>query len=253
MFWSKPKKVVVNCFVNEFFSYVKEYAPIQPAHKFYPDWWKNLKVPEYDQHMSMQIPYKTNMKFCSGFVENFKHGFILPLWSDMSLIVDETNSYRYQFADGRVSLDHHNNEQAKGFYENYIFLKIDSPWLLESEQKDLKFMYNSCMWNHKNPPPYITPSGILDFTYNKSTNVFMLVEKKPQDIFVHFGQPMVHFIPLTDKNVVLNCEVLSNSEYNKKLSGNKVFTFQPRNVVNRKRITQGKCPIKTILKKSNDE
>lgn len=253
MFWFKKKEVVVNCFVDEYHSYVKNYAPVQPAHKFYPEWWKKLKPTEYDQKKVFMTGLRTNMKFCNGFIENFKHGFMVPLWCDLSIIIDETNSFNYHFSDGKTSIEGHNNEQAQGFMEDYIFLKIKSPWLFECEQKDTKFVYNPCMWNYPKPPPWVTPSGIVDFTHNKSTHIFILPEKKKQEIFIHFGQPMIHYIPLTDKRVVLNTEVLTSSEYNKKFSYNALLTFQGRSVINRKRVSEGKCPIKTVIKKSTHE
>ena len=246
MFFLKKKNVVVNCFVSENYAFSEKYAPLAPASKFYPDWWKNLETEHFDFEGMANI---SNMKSCVGFINNFKNGFIIPMWCDLALDVGP-DFFQYHFADANSVLTEHPNNQAAGFYENFWLLKIHSPWLLKCERKNVNFVYQNCMWNSTQPTQYIVPHGIVDFHINNSTHLFALVERKRQQIFINFQQPMVHYIPMTEDNIDLRIEVISNEEWFKmNLTKSMSITFNKKGL-NQKRIEQGKCPLKTIIKKT---
>lgn len=245
MIFFKKSKIVLDCFLPESFSYVKEYAPIQSASKFYPQWWKELEIEHFDFDKMHAV---TNMKSCQGFVNVFRHGFILPLWSDFSLKIDENGFYQYSYSDMKSSLDAHPNEQAGQYYKDYYFFKIISPWLIDSNKKDLYVNVMPCIWNHTEPTPYITPYGITNFNSNPGTNIFLLLKKEPQKIFIDYKTPMLHFIPITEKEIVLRHHVITDIEFNKKNSEKSIPLTFNRKQINQDRVKQGKCPLKTFIK-----
>jgi len=248
MFWFKKKKINVNCFVHENYLYLEKTAPIAPAYKFYPDWWKNLEKEYFDME-SMKT--SNNMRTCSGFIELFKKGFILPMWSDLAIKTDvngKLQSYRYDFSDSKSKLIEHHNSLTEGFYPDHWIFKLHSPWIIKADRKNLKFAYLPCTWNHTRPPNYTVPTGMIDeFFIKASTNIFLLIDRtKKQDTFINFGQPMVHYIPITEDHIELRTEVLTDLEF-RKVKCTDQITYN-RKGINLKRISEGKCPIHSTVK-----
>lgn len=245
LFKFKEKKVIVNAFLPEDCQYIKDHADIQPAHKFLPQWWKDLPVSTYD---SDKMEINNTMRSCQGFLEHFKHGFIIPMWSDLNFKVTE-GGWRYQYSDTNSKLDVHDSYQAGKMFENHLLVKIHSPWLFFSEQ-GIYFDYIPCYWNDPINTQFSQPPGTLDFYYQNSTHIFFVTSKEPKNIFIEYKRPMIHYVPLTTREVEVRSEVLSLSEYTKLQSKSYPLTFA-RGGTNRSRAMQGKCPLKTILTSKN--
>lgn len=190
----------------------------------------------------------TNMKSCQGFVNVFRHGFILPMWSDFSLKIDEFGIYQYSFSDQQSGLDLHHNNQGGQFYKDYYFFKILSPWLIDCSHKDVYMNIMPCTWNHTEPTPYHIPYGITNLNSNPGTNIFLLLKKEPQKIFINYMTPMLHFIPITEKKVELRHHIISDVEYMKKNSKKSIPLTFTRKQINQNRIKEGKCPLRTFIK-----
>ena len=242
------KKLTLNCFVHEKYCHLIDLHPIQPAYKFYPEWMKSVEKTHFDQS-SLQT--KNTIRSCSGFINTFKSGYMIPMWSDLAINVDKVDndfSYNYQFSDHKSSIDFHTNEQSGDFYKDHYILKLISPWYIDS-CSDVKFLFTDCMWNNVSSPGYITPTGITNLheKLNTSTNIFIMLKKQKQKLFIHAGQPMMHIIPLTERKTQLKFEILNDGEFTRFMRFGTHTTFN-RHGVNRKRNFEGKCPIKTTLK-----
>lgn len=243
------KKVVLNCFVHEKYSALVDLLPIQPAHRFIPDWYKSLPTPHFNQSTMNR---NLNIKSCLGFLNMFRTGYMIPMWSDLAINVDKVSNeliYKYTFSDGKSILNTHADEHAGNFYTDHFKFKLLSPWFIECDN-DIKFILTDCLWNSTDERDYVVPTGITRFNKydNLSTNIFMLVKKQKQRIFINAGQPMIHIIPMTERNTRLQFEVLSDKQFNKKsnaLSSSMTFC---RKAINAKRLSESKCPIKTFLK-----
>lgn len=198
------KPIEITTYVPTNYSFANIYSPIKPSSHFIPNWWKNVP--------------KSNEKFlttrsCVGILKTFQTGYVLPMWCDLSLTINEDLSWRYQFSDSLSSLIHHSNKQMSGFSDNYFIFKIDSPWIIETTH-EINFFVCEPFYFSKFEKPYSIASGIVTtFTKQCTTNFFLFIEKKPNDIFINLNTPMLHIIPITEKKIKFKTEVISNEEY----------------------------------------
>jgi hypothetical protein len=212
MFFFKEKPVEIIAFCNPEYSLAAEFTPIKPINKFYPQWWKDLSSSSFN--WDKFTPEKT-IKSCAGIINIFQTGFIMPMWSDLALEFGRGN-WRYSYSDEKSKLIVHPNEAMGEFYKDYGIFKLISPWLLQSPVKILSsepfFHHTSTEW------PFITPYGITPPLSNKNlhaTSVFLLAKKEEEvkRIMIKANTPLVHFIPLTDKNIKFRVEVPDPNEF----------------------------------------
>lgn len=208
----KRKKIVVDCFTVNVDAH--DTFPIQPANRFYPAWWKRLpnSYPVETNH-GVPIEQKT-MKSCYGLLNHYKHGFILPLWSDLVVQTQADglgNSYSYQYADNRSEIGVHPIDQMGKEFNSLVHVKLVSPWRIR-EKTGIEFIYMEPTWNY--PGDLLTmstPPGTIEYKYQHTSSVNMFLEKGRKYAF-SAGRPMAHIIPLTDKEVELKCHLVSPAE-----------------------------------------
>ena len=208
LFFFKKKKLVVDAFVSESQSHAYNYAPIDHANKFYPEWWKKLPKTEFDWNILQRK--NESMRLCSGFTDHFSRGLIIPMWSDLSIKTDETG-FKYQYSDGISSCGFHRMEQRKGFYEDHQNVKIISPWVLKSE-KNVLFTMLPAMWCNPVKPNYEVALGTINFYYQSATHINLLIPGT-QNIFIHYREPVVHIIPQSEREIDLRRHIVSDSEF----------------------------------------
>lgn len=223
IFRNKPIKITA--IVSENYSYAESFSPIRRASKFIPKWWKDTPKSSFNWN---NMKATQTISSCVGFHNNYKTGFILPMWCELAIKFGNS-SYHYHFSDEQSILERHDNDQCPGFFENYNICKIISPWLMLCKEP-IKMMFDSPLPFHNSPPEFITPYGIVDFIGGRTaTNIFTCFSKKHElnksNILIKQGQPLLHMIPLTEKEVDLKCEVVSLSEYNKIFSLQKSSHF----------------------------
>lgn len=233
------KPITIKAIVSEEYSGIVQYHPILPSSKFVPQWWKNTPKSEFDVENWQQ---KTTTKSCLGIIGTYQTGYIMPLWSDLAINIDENGNWKYQFSDEMSKLDCHSNSQAPDFYKDYNLFKIVSPWLLIASQ-DIKYCYNFPFYTQTSPLPFTMPYGIGAGIKNISaTNLFLYLKNKSTKILLTSGLPILHIIPLTEKPIIFKTEVVTNSEYKKY---NSIFfrtSFSSAAVKNSKIIKDKKCP-----------
>ncbi len=207
MFFFKRSKVVVDCFTNN--ALVDELVRISPANEFYPDWWKNTP-----KEFASGITTTSTIKRCSGIIQNYQHGFILPMWSDLK-IVTEPGRMHYNLGDCISTAVSHDARE----WNNYVnpqevgHMKLFSPWKLKSKS-DTPFLFVQPYWNFKPFEGISIPSGVIDFKYQHSTNLNMFIRLQPNlNVTIKFGEPVAHLIPLTDKEVILKHHLVSDQEF----------------------------------------
>jgi len=242
LFFFKKKKLVIDAFCSKKFSHALEYAPIDYAHEFYPDWWKNLPKTELDpEKFGFKDINNLNMRLCGGIIDHYKRGLIMPMWSDLSIRTESLNSYRYQFSDDISQCAFHPAIQRKGFYEDHINVKLLSPWLLESE-KNINFTVLPAMWNNTTEPNYQIAIGTLNFFHQKAMNINLFI-KQPKEILIPFGQPLIHIMPLTDREIVIKKHLIGDEDWYHKSSARVSFYgtyFKTKKI--REDKEKSKCP-----------
>jgi len=208
LFFFKKPKLHVDGFIHERYSAAYDTVPLDYSKKYYPQWWKNLERKEFN---SNTFSLDTNAKSCTAIIDFHKNGITLPMWSDFVFKQETDGSYRWIYSDGFSSATEHPVNQRAGFKDNYMHLKFISPWRIRSE-KNVYFMFVPHYYNLNDVNYDIVP-GTVEYFYQNSTNVNMLIERCSNEIFIPVGQPMVNLVPLSEREVVLKNHLLTDSEW----------------------------------------
>ena len=236
-FFMKPSVVNVDCFTSR--ADVYEYFPVAKSSEYLPEWWKKLPKEVFIKNSFYPDP---TMKTCSGFIDFYKNGFTIPLWSEMYIQVNNDNSYNWQFSDGISLAEPHNAAiVSPGFINSneWCILKLISPWRIKSKEK---FCFVGNVWNTKNFDEVIIPPGVLDFVHQKDTNIQLMFRNIPnKKIMLETNRPLVNIIPMSDKKLKISHHLISNEEYERMLFKRSFFINTSRKIENIKK-TQKKCP-----------
>lgn len=236
-FLFKPKPIHLDCFTT--LPHVYEYAPIQHANRFLPDWWKNLPKTH---------PYRiATMKSCSGLIDLYREGLIIPMWSDLIVEVFTDGSYKYYYADGMSTAVSHAPLEAGVFFTeaNVTHLKLKSPWLF-STKSDINWHFAQPIWNQNAAKDYCVPSGVINFKHTNSTEVNILFRKTNVNTIVDINHntPLAHIIPLSEKPLKIKTHLIDEKEYSMMAGKNQRIMFHG-GYLRKKQISQdkeSKCP-----------
>ena len=213
-FWKKNKTIVLDCFTSDPFAY--EYAKIAPSTQYYPEWWQNIKreiETGKDEVFGRPIISPT-VKGCRGITSLYKHSYVIPMWEFLTINV-HNNKYSWQTNNNPQLIAKHSPVQYEGWVdnENYTHFKIISPWWLKTKS-DINFMYVDPVWGRSEIADYCVLPGILDFKYQYATHINMMVQMTEKFKSIKFtpGTPLVHIVPLTDKNIDLRCHLVDRDK-----------------------------------------
>jgi hypothetical protein len=180
------------------------------------------------------------MKSCAGFVDLYKVGVMLPMWSDLRMSVSPDGNVVYQYSDAKSSADFHHQEQRGDFAseDQYINIKLASPWLFRTKE-DISWIMIPAMYAQKDPGRYITCVGSLNFKYQSGSNINLLLPKKDVEtnIEIQHGEPIVHVIPMSDKKIKVHNHLVDANEW-ERLTADWVRIAFSRSYWKRKRITE---------------
>ena len=208
LFFLKKPKLHIDAFISEDFKTTYELAPIDYAHNFYPDWWRKLpKAP-----ISASAKQNT-AKRCASIIDTYKKGIIIPMWCDYKFKMSSMGQQISMYANEKAGIDGHPLIQRQGFRENKIQLKHVSPWYIKSE-KNVFFNFNPDFMNLNRDDFQIIP-GMLEFYNQHGTNINFFLDKKEQEIDILFGDPLVHIVPLTEREIVLTNHLVTVEEHSK--------------------------------------
>lgn len=236
MFFIRQKKIVLDCFTNE--KSVFNYAKIDYANNFYPKWLKNI-----DKSYEDGIKTTSTIKKCEGLLQTYQHGFIIPLWCDLVINI-ENRSYNWQFADFKTEIEVHSSKQWDYFADptKHGHIKIVTPWQIETKNK-VYFSYIAPYWNLNLNDNFSIPSGIVEYKYQHGTNINIFLNLlEDRKIHIDFGTPMAHVIPISEKNIELRHHLVDDKEYKNKTS---ILKFNNQYNTKKKldqKIEKSKCP-----------
>ena len=216
LFFFKEKPLVITAFLPDTFEYINQYSSIKPASKFIPTWWKQCPKSSFNwenHHVNSTV------RSCPGFLNNFSLSYLIPLWTDIA-ISNTNETSKITVADRTTRYSIHSNSQSPSWYDNFIKIKIDSPWVIESKVN--MFLSAPSMF-YKEPFPFIIPGGILSPISNlMATNIFTMFKIKNdnirRDYLLKLNSPILQLTPMTERRTILKTEVITNTEYFKKLS-----------------------------------
>jgi hypothetical protein len=244
MFLFKKKKIILDCFTYNSSAY--EYAKIDRASKFYPDWWKN--TPRKHDNSAGQV---STIKTCTGLIDNYQYGVMLPLWSDLNITINSADkSCRWEFADGASRIDAHPPAQWDKYADpnTNIHLKMVTPWMFKCKE-DVPFMYMQPYWNYQPFNSMSVPTGIINFKYQNATNFNMFINSTlDAHIELRHGDPLAHMIPIDNREVITHNHLIDDKEYNKlvvKLSFNGNYNIVKKLMEEK----ESKCPFHSLWSK----
>lgn len=245
IFIFKKKQLVLDLFTNRQMIY--DAAKPKPAAQFYPSWWKDLSTEMKSPNKDDLFPIAT-MRRCMGFVDHFKNGFIIPMWSDFRIELGPIGDpfFRAQCSDGTTHINQH-PEILRGSYlpdTHYCHLKLHTPWAARCKE-DIYFKWEQPTWSLKAPNKVIVLPGTIEFKYQYSLNLNLMFarEKEKSSLQLDFQSPIVHLTPLTERELVLNYHMVDQQEYNKFMQGEKLSMINRYRAYRRVRESEEKkCP-----------
>lgn len=188
----------------------------QKAAHFVPEWWK--KMPKrFSNDGGEQRSHNTfsTMRTCPGLADLYARGFIQPLWSDLRVDIMPDGDFRYQFADGLSRAQAHGPGQMVGnpILQTHTHLKLENPWF-GKEVSGAKLLLLPPIWDGFGVEDICIPHGVISFERYMSLNVNMFFKRLTETTTyeLNFGQPIAHFVPLSDRPVKLRYELISKEE-----------------------------------------
>ena len=211
MFLFKKKKIVVDCFTSE--AGVYNYAPIIHAKEIKPSWWKNI-ASYYKIPLNNIKVEKATIKKCVSINEQLVSGFILPLWTDLIIEAHEDN-YNMVSACEEFYATPHRFDQLNEEFLDLHHTKFRSPWVFK-EKSGVNFSWQQPFYYQLNKLNrlHIMP-GIVNYKYQHATEINIFFAKEKSRIELNHNDPLVHLIPLSDKEVEIKNHLVDEKEIKK--------------------------------------
>jgi hypothetical protein len=236
----RRKPIHIDCLTSNQTAY--EYASIDHASNFIPDWWK--KLPKSYDHPS-GVGSTATMKSCAGFVDLYSKGLIIPLWSDLIIVIEGTE-YKWRFADAKSQIIMHDSQQSGTFLNDIkcFHLKLVAPWEFFCKE-DIPWHFSQPVWNDYASRDYCTPSGIVEYK-NQHTVAIQTLIRHPifipkKEIIINHRHPMAHIVPLSERPIKIHTHLVSESEI--KQVSDTTFSFRS-GYYKAKKINEDKNPNK---------
>lgn len=177
-----------------------------------PAYYKTMPI-TYTKDMPAEVPNSldkmSTARRCIG-INNFNMaGFVLPLWSDYSLLM-HPNGNISSVGAGQSKTEVHSPNQGRGLLDDYHVVKLISPWAIRCNQ-DVKFMFAPNFYAEHSTDWTISPA-IVDYYNQTTSNIFVFVPKKqePKEIFLNAGMLLIRIVPLTERKVNFKIEVVDD-------------------------------------------
>jgi hypothetical protein len=186
----------------------------EKANKFIPQWFKKIKQ---DNNSS-----SSNIKLCTGLLNYFQQGFIVPLWCDLEIGLDDLGTVTWRSPSSSFTFSFHSDWQ----YKNYIpeherdnivaVVKPHCPYFAETPKG----------WSLMQIPMYYefqqgwtTMAGVFpSFIYPELNQQIIIYRDFFKDVprvdgmrtrIIPLGTPLVHLVPVPN---TFNSEVLEETE-----------------------------------------
>jgi hypothetical protein len=211
-FWFKQSKITVDCFIDS--QVMGEAYAIRRGIKFTPEWWQELPqlCPVNTSNIVENAP---TAKRCPGFLSLYKQSWMIPMWSDLIIETKEDGSYNYKLpvnhSWSRVSS--HPPFQYRGGFKDKIHFKLLCPWTV-IDKKGTPFAYIPATWSLADTHPLLSfLPGVVEFAYNHSVHANIIAPKISMRYEFNAGTPLIHLLPLTDKQVEFKTHVVTETEF----------------------------------------
>ena len=243
LFLIKKRTIILDLFTCRQMIY--DAAKPKPAAQFYPEWWKNLKT---EAQMGNEMFPTATMRRCMGFVDHYKHGFILPLWSDFKIQLGEMGNpfFGAAFSDSTTHVSSH-PAALRGSYlpeAQYAHIKMSTPWAAKCKE-DVYWKWEQPTYGFKHPNKVIVLPGTIEYKYQYSMNANLMFARQSaaSELQLDFQQPLAHITPLSERPFELKYHMVDNHEYNRLMQGEKLANINRYRAYRRVRESEeSKCP-----------
>jgi len=230
------------------FNGLEQIAPVLPANKFLPDWWK--KMGKYND--SKNFKDKGTIKNCPAIEQLFDMGFIIPTWTDLLLSLNkDSNGITIESSDNRFKITSHPSEQflhhaSESIKKEYCaVVKLITPWRIKTPKGYGLFQFNPPY--HFNQYFHVT-EGFTWTDIHHELNQQLLIRTEPvlkeKQILIKRGTPLAWYIPYKRKVNSLKLKTIKNCEktklWDEVSSLNYTTKFRNGYKINQKNVN--KCP-----------
>ena len=165
------------------------------ASKCVPSWWKN--APLHGDGSSPKIEQRGTIKNCPGFIDFFRYAYVIRMWCDSNIEIDDKGSYEWKTSNDIFSFDGHLGSQYKDHLPDYVsdnivgVIKANCPWKLKTPknvsvlQLPMEYHFNQ---------DFEVLSGIVHTDVYHDINQQM-VFSKPGSYFIERGTPIAMYFP----------------------------------------------------------
>jgi len=214
MFLFKRKKIVIDALTDNFNAY--QHFTIRRSANFLPDWWRSLPMPE-SHTLKNKFTRETNMRHCTGMVDIYRLCHILPMWTELRVIVDPVGEpgMAWQFADAGSMADVHPEVQRGNFMpeKEYSELKLMPPWVILSKESVVWSMFQPT-YSFERPDQIMVLPGMVDFQWDNNVNVQLMFKRQEKHsvYIIDPGQPLMAMLPRTDREVEIRSHHVTQQE-----------------------------------------
>jgi len=210
MWFRKPKPYI------EFWSTEKgidDIMPPIPALQCLPEWFKSMPTTIKDDSVNFGVGSGSieTAKQCPAFVEMFKTAYVMRLWTDIRITINEDTSYYVESADKRFEFTNHGHRQFTEFMPDdkkySMILKAVSPWRVRTP-KGYSVMQLPMLYHYDSRFESLSGAFHSDIHHDNSQQLgffgygtFEIERGTPLSMLVPFKREKIkhRVLPFTDK------------------------------------------------------
>lgn len=194
----------------------------QPAINFIPDWFK--KSPNSEG----------SVKHCPSFPEYFSQGYVIPLWTDITLFYNpEIDNYGWESSSNLFKVEFHGNNQFLNFADfkflnskGIFVFKLECPWKMITPKG--YSTYQLPMFYSFNEDFTILP-GIIRTDIHHQLNQQLVLHKSKETILIKRGTPIAQYIPFKREKLPFVSRAMSTLDKQKYYASQLNISSQFRN------------------------
>jgi len=192
-FWKQKEKPKIHWW--SVIDGVEKVTPVVPAREYLPDWWKRVER-IIENKVDNERMNKGTLKNCPSFPEYLTQGFVVPLWTDVHVTVDNSE-FKWQTPDRVFSFTSHADSQFRDHVPQHIrdnssmVLKPACPWRVKTPPG--WSVWQLPMYYHYDPFFEVLP-GIIWSDIHHEINQQMLL-KRYGEFTLKRGTPLAMYVP----------------------------------------------------------
>lgn len=188
---SRNKKITIDFFTDDYAIY--DLFKIEKTSRHKPKW------------LTKDLP----VRHCAGFADMLTKSFVVRSWSDITILKDDQNNIITESSNPNCEITSNPIEHRGSFLSSQRFqhLKFLTPWVPRTSDPLHCSFYSAAWHNEKFLSTLCNLPAIRDFYFEKNWNIHFILDKNNMQSteMIYTNEPLQYFVPLTDKEVDVNC------------------------------------------------